>query len=79
MIGIVQDPNDPNKLVLTQTTTVYLDKLIKSLLDTEVASLIREQAVHDIRTNKAVKKVIQEAATKLLLEKLGVQPDEEKK
>lgn len=76
MIGITPDPNDPNKLVLTQTITVYLDKLIRSLLDDEVASLIKEQAVHDIRMNKQVKKIIQEAATRLLLEKLGISPEE---
>lgn len=77
MTTITADPNDPNKMVITQVVTLYLDRLVKDLLSQEVAALIREQARRDIRSNKAVKKVIQEAATKLLLEKLGVEPAEE--
>lgn len=74
MVTLTPDPNDSSKLVLTQVVTVYLDRLIKDLLSEEVATLIREQAAHDIRVNKQVRKVIQEAATRLLLDKLGVPP-----
>lgn len=42
MIGIVQDPQDPNKLVLTATVTIYLDRLLSDVLGEEVSKAIRE-------------------------------------
>ncbi len=75
MLNITIDPTNPNRLVLTQTVTMYLDKLLDDVLSQEVATVIREQAKKDIVSNTAVKKAISKAATLLLMQKLGVPPD----
>lgn len=75
MITILPDPVVPNRLILTQTITLYLDKLLTDVLSDEIASIIREQAKKDISTNKQVKKAISAAAQQLLLERLGVNQD----
>jgi hypothetical protein len=76
VIGIVQDPQDPNKLVLTATVTIYLDRLLSDVLAEEVSKAIREKAIQDLQHSPAVKKAIATAAQKLLLEMLGVKPEE---
>jgi hypothetical protein len=79
MMGIITDPNNPNRLVLTATVTIYLDKLLGSILDDEIAKAIREQAVKDLQTNAEVKKAIAKAATEKLLQMLGADVPEETK
>jgi len=44
-------------------------------LSTEIESAIREQAIKDLRSSTAVKKVIARAATTMLLTMLGVEPE----
>jgi hypothetical protein len=72
MINITADPQNPNKLVLTQTVTLYLDKLLTDILSEEVAIAIQTQAKKDLLHNKQIKKAISAAAFQLLKERLGV-------
>jgi hypothetical protein len=79
MITITPDPSSLSRLAVTQTITVYLDKLLtKNLLD-EIAELVHKQAIKDLKSNPEVKKVIAEAATNKLLEMLGVKTNQEEK
>jgi len=71
MVTLTQDPNNPDRLTLTATVTVYLDKLLLTTLSEEVTSTIREQAIKDLRSNTTVKKAIAKAATEKLLTMLG--------
>ena len=68
----MQDPTNPERLVLTQTATLYLDKVALSALGSEVEAAIRAQAAKDLQSNRVVKKAIAEAASKMLLKMLGV-------
>jgi hypothetical protein len=72
MITLVPDPSNPNRLTLTATVSIYLDKLLSDALSDEVSALVRQQARKDIQTNKAVKREIALAAQRLLLGMLGV-------
>lgn len=72
MLSITTDPTNSRRICLTQTVTLYLDKLLDDVLSQEVALAIREQAKKDLSHSKAVKKAVSSAATQLLLEKLGV-------
>jgi hypothetical protein len=71
MVTIQQDPTNPERLVLTQTISIYLDKVLLDTLSTEIEQAIRAQAIRDLRTSAAVKKVIAKAATAKLLHMLG--------
>jgi hypothetical protein len=71
MLSLITDPNDPNRLVLTATVSIYLDRLLSSVLSDEVAAAVREQATKDLRSNKKVRKMIQTAASEKLLSMLG--------
>jgi len=75
MIQLTQDPTNPDRLILTAAVTLYLDRLLVSTLSAEVETAIREQAVRDLKSSRAVKKQIAEAATEHLLKLLGVTPD----
>jgi hypothetical protein len=75
MITITPDPSNPDRLCLTATVSIYLDKILLSTLSTEIESAIREQAIRDLRSSTAVKKVISKAATAHLLALLGVSPE----
>ena len=71
MVTLTQDPNNPDKLILTQTVVLYLDKVLLTTLDAALASAIQEQAVKDLQHSTAVKKLIAKAATEKLLKMLG--------
>ena len=71
MIHITVDPSDPNRIILTATVTMYLDRLLSDALGNEVADAVREQARKDMKNNKIVKKAISDAAHRLLLGMLG--------
>jgi hypothetical protein len=79
MVTITQDPTNPERLVLSATVTVYLDKALLQTLDEEVTRAIREQAIRDLRSNSTVKKLIAKAATEKLLAMLGATAPEETK
>lgn len=72
MINIITDPASPDRLVLTATCTLYIDKLMLEALSDELTAAIRAQAKKDLLSNPAVKKAIAKAATEKLLEMLGV-------
>lgn len=77
MITLTQDPLNPDRLVLSATVTLYLDKLLLTTLSQEVDAAIREQAVKDLQHNRAVKRGIAKAATQKLLTMLGAEPKPE--
>ena len=73
MIELRQDPNDPTRLTLTATMTLFLDRLLVETLSPEIERAIREQAAKDIRGSKAVRKAISSAAQAHLMKLLGVE------
>ena len=72
MITLTQDPSNPERLIVSLTVTLWLDKVLLSTLSDEVAAAIRERAVRDLKSDKRVKKQIAAAATTRLLSMLGV-------
>jgi hypothetical protein len=79
MITLTPDPNNPDKLTLTATVTMYLDRLLTDVLSEEIATAIRERAIRDLQTNAAVRKQIAATATQKLLTMLGCEPPKENK
>jgi hypothetical protein len=73
MITITQDPMNPTRLLVTQTISFYLDKVLIGSLTEELAQLIRAQARKDLKSNPEVKKAVAEAASRKLLAMLGVE------
>ena len=76
MITLTPDPQNPDRLLLTSTVSLYLDKLLVQTLDDVIAIQIKEQAAKDLQGNKQVKKVIAEAAQRKLLTLLGVKEED---
>lgn len=74
MISLAADPNNPDRLTLTQTTVLYLDRVASDVLSEEVAAAVRDTARKNLQSNKAVRREIADAATRLLLGMLGVPP-----
>jgi len=70
MVTLTPDPHNPDKLILTQTLTIYLDKILFETLDDEIRAAITAQAKKDLLHSSAVKKLIAVAATKKLLQML---------
>lgn len=70
MISALQDPSNPDQIILTATVTLYLSKVALSALSEEIEVAIRTQARQDLEGNEAVKKLIAEAATDKLLRML---------
>ena len=67
MVSVTVDPAHPEHVALTMCQTIYLDKLLTTILTKEVEDAIRSKCVEDIHTNDAVKAAIAKAAaTKLL-------------
>ncbi len=71
MIQLVSDPENPDRVILTATTTLYLDKLALAALSEEVDKAIRAQAIKDLRGNAEVRRKIAAAAEAKLLAMLG--------
>lgn len=72
MVTITADPNNPDRLTLTATATLYLDRILVETLSSEVEQAVRNHAIKDLKANKDVQRQIAEAATKKLLAMLGV-------
>ncbi len=72
MVTVTPDPTNPERLVLTATVSLYLDRLLLDTLNDQLATSIREQAIHDLKSDPKVKKQIAAAATRKLLSMLGV-------
>lgn len=75
MIQLTPDPSDANRLILTQTVTLLLDRTLVESLSKEVEEAIRRQAAKDLKGNAEVRKAISKAAEAKLLELLGVKVD----
>lgn len=78
MIEIKQDPQNPERLIVTQTVTTFLDKILFKTLSDELEKAIAAQAKKDF-TKKAVKEELSRLATKHLAKTLGIadEPEEE--
>jgi hypothetical protein len=72
MVVITADPQNPEKLILSATVTLFIDRLLVETLSDELEAQIRSQAIKDLKRNKEVQKAVAEAATKKLLQMLGV-------
>lgn len=77
MVTITTDPADPKRLILTQTVTVYLDRVLVETLSDELTKAITEQAKKDLLSNSTVRKLVAKAATEKLLQMLGHVPEPE--
>jgi hypothetical protein len=77
VISVTQDPANPDKVILTSTVSLYLDKLALQALSDEIEQAVRRQAKRDLKSSLAVRKVISAAATAHLLKLLGVEPKPE--
>jgi hypothetical protein len=73
MIQIFQDPVNPEKFAVSATVTFWIDKILINTLSDELEKIIRAQAYKDLKSNLAVRKAVAEAASNLLLERLGVE------
>lgn len=71
MISVTVDSQDPTKVILTSTVTLYLEKIALAALSDVIEAAIRKQAEEDIKTNETVQKKVSEAASALLLHLLG--------
>ena len=76
MVSITTDPQNPDKLFLTATVSLYIDRLLIEALSDEIKRRITWQASRDIKNNPEVKKQIAKAASKKLLQMLEL-PDAE--
>lgn len=77
MVTILQDPKDPQRLILSIAVTTYLDKVLLETLSDELEKSIRTQAVKDLQHSRAVKQAVAKAATEKLLDMLGyIKPSE---
>ena len=72
MIHIIQDPKNPERLSLSVTVTLFLDKVLDSAVSKEVEETIRAQAKKDLKGNPKVKAAIAKAATEKLLKMLDI-------
>lgn len=70
MVSAIVDPSHPERVAVTVTITMYLDKLMTEALSTEVSDAVRRKCVEDIHTNEEVKQAIAKAATAKLLSML---------
>lgn len=76
MIQLAVDPSNPERVVLTSTVTLYLEKVALAALSDEVEKAIRAQAVADLRKNPEVRRKIAGAAEARLLSLLGMGDDQ---
>ena len=67
MVNIVPDPTDPNRLMLTVTASLFVDKILLTTLSEELEAAIRAQAKEDITSNKEVRTAVARAALARLL------------
>jgi len=74
MISLTSDPANPERLVLTATVTLYLEKVLFKALSEEIETAIRQRAIADLKGNPAVRAAVGKAASSMLLEMLDVNP-----
>lgn len=71
MITITPDPNNPEKLILTATTTLWLDRVLLESLSDEIGKAVRQKAIEDLNT-RGVQKELRNLVTQYLAKLLGV-------
>jgi hypothetical protein len=67
MITLTVDPTNPDRLALTATVSLFLDKVLIETLKDELVIAIREAAKEDLRTNQVVRQQVAKAAVAKLL------------
>ena len=72
MVSITPDPKNSDRIVVSQTVTVFLDKILFESLSSELESIIRRQAEKDLKKNKSVQQAVAQAASNKLLEMLSI-------
>ena len=72
MISIQPDPSNPDRVIVTQTLTLYLDRVLLETLSSELAEAISAQAAADFR-KPAVRKELSRLATQHLAKMLGIE------
>ena len=70
MITIQQDPSNQDRYIVTQTLTLYLDKLMLATLSDELAAVIAQKAREDFK-KPAVVKELRRLTTEHLAKLLG--------
>jgi hypothetical protein len=76
MIEIRPDPQNPERLILTATVTLFLEKTLLASLGKELEEAITEQAKKDLQS-KALRKEIRQLATKKLVAMLEIKGEKE--
>lgn len=71
MVDIRPDPANPERVVLTQTVTVFLDKVLLTTLSDELEKIIAEKAQEDFR-KPGVLRELRRLSTDHLAKMLGV-------
>jgi hypothetical protein len=52
MITLTVDPTNPERLILTATVTMFLDRVLVTSLDAAIADLVKDEAARSLRTNQ---------------------------
>jgi hypothetical protein len=71
MVSITSDPQNPEKLILSATVTLWLDKLLLTTLSEELQRIVREKAIEDLQA-PAVQRELRRLATAHLAKLLGI-------
>ena len=71
LISVTPDSTNPDRVVVTATITLFLEKAVLKVVGEEIEAAIRTQAQKDLKTSPEVKKLIAEAATAKLLAMLA--------
>jgi hypothetical protein len=72
MITVTPDPTNPERLILTQTVQVFLDKVMLTTLNEELTKIIADTAKEDFK-KPAVQKELRRLATAHLAKLLGIE------
>lgn len=72
MVQITPDPLNPEKLILTATATLWLDKVLIETLSEELQRIVREKAIEDLKA-PGVQKELRRLATAHLAKLLGIE------
>ena len=70
MVSITSDPQNPDRLLVSATVQLWLDRVALAALSDEIEAAVRAQAAKDLADNAAVRELVASAATAMLLTKL---------
>lgn len=71
MVTIQPDPTNPDRLILTQTVQVFLDKVLLQTLNDELEQIISAKAREDFKKPSVVRE-LRTLATQYLAKILGI-------